>query len=127
MVSEVPAPLDAQFGRAERQAPKYVGHSVGAARRKAEADSVDPVRVLSLDGDGLAMHQDHRPDRLNLLVVGGKVVRAAFSETARHLEPGTGVMTLVRGAGDPLGCIRGDRHRADPTEASGVAGSLPVG
>lgn len=78
MVSEVPAALDAQFGRAERQAPMYVGQSVEAAHRRAEAESIDVVRVLSLDGGGLAMRQDHRPNRLNLLVVGGDVVRAAF-------------------------------------------------
>ena len=78
MFSEVPAALDAQFGRAERQAPVYVGKPLEAARRLADTESIDQVRVLTLDGDSLVMHQDHRPDRLNLLVLGGEVVRAAY-------------------------------------------------
>jgi Ser/Thr protein kinase RdoA (MazF antagonist) len=78
MFSEVPAALDAQFGRAERQAPAYVGQSLEIARRLAEAEHVVQVRVLSLDGDTVSIRQDHRSFRLNLLVAGGEVVRAAF-------------------------------------------------
>jgi len=74
----VPAALNAQFAGAERQAPAYLGYGVEAARRLARDDGVEDVRVLSLDGDSLAMHQDHRPGRLNLLVLDGEVVRAAY-------------------------------------------------
>ena len=75
---DVPAGLDAQFARAARRAPAYVGQLVAAARVQARDDGIQDVRVLSLDGKSLRMHQDHRPNRFNLLVLNGKVVRAAF-------------------------------------------------
>lgn len=75
---EVPGPLDRQFARSPRQATRFLDLSVHQARTAAEAAGVDHVRVVSLDGGPVRLHQDHRPGRLNLLVLDGVVVRAAF-------------------------------------------------
>jgi len=75
---EVPAALDAQFASSQRQAPDYLGLEVEAARQLAVTEGIERVRVLSLDDDSVSMHQDHRPYRLNLLVLRRQVVRAAF-------------------------------------------------
>lgn len=77
MRPEVPEGLARQFSQSARQAPEYLGLETDealATARKAHEE----VRVLSLDAGSLSMHQDHRPARLNLLILDGEVVRAAF-------------------------------------------------
>lgn len=77
MPSEVPEGLARQFSGAARQAPEFIGmkrdEAVATAREHHKQ-----VRVLSLDEASLNVYQDHRPDRLNLLILNGEVVRAAF-------------------------------------------------
>lgn len=75
---DVPAPLDREFARATPQAPEFLGLSPEDAGALAERHNVSTVRLLSLDDGTLRMHRDHRDDRLNLLVLRGHVVRAAF-------------------------------------------------
>ena len=75
---DVPPGLHREFSTTERQAPLFLGRPAGDAQARAAREGVDQVRVLSLDGDVVRMHRDHRPDRLNLLVLGGVVVRAYF-------------------------------------------------
>lgn len=75
---EVPLALDRQFARSPRQAPRYVGLPGPEAQRAAESAGTDQVRVVSLDGGPFGLCQDGRPRRLNLLVLDGVVVRAAF-------------------------------------------------
>lgn len=74
----VPEKLGRQFARA-RHADGYVGYTAESARQLALRAGVRQVRVISLDDDVVRMHQDHRSQtRLNLLVLHGTVVRAAF-------------------------------------------------
>lgn len=79
MFSDVPAALSRQFSMAERQAPEYLGLSAEGAQALATQQGVEEVRIVALDGDGpVRLHQDHRPCRLNLVVLDRAVVRAAF-------------------------------------------------
>ena len=75
----VPRGLDHQFGRSLTRAPQFVGLPAEDACRLATQEGIEQVRLLSLDGEaGIRMHLDRRPDRLNLLVLRGEVVRAGF-------------------------------------------------
>jgi hypothetical protein len=77
--SDVPEGLDRQFRAVTHQAPQFVGLTADDACRLATQEGVEKVRLLSLDGKGgMRIHQDRRPDRLNLLVLHGTVVRAGF-------------------------------------------------
>lgn len=78
MPPEVPPEgLARQFSRAARQAPEFIGMTMDEAVAAARRDH-EQVRVLSVDVASLNMHQDHRPSRLNLLMLNGELVRAAF-------------------------------------------------
>lgn len=69
-----------QFFHDAKPAPEYQGLSQADACELAERRSVEVVRVISVD-DGprsLGVTLDLRPDRLNLVVQGGSVIRAAY-------------------------------------------------
>ena len=77
VVEDVPPLLNEMFAR-NRAASEYVGLQREVAQNLAADSGVNDVRVLSLDARSLSWHSDHRANRLNLLILGGTVVRAAF-------------------------------------------------
>ncbi len=74
---DVPSSLERTFA-AGVLAEGYVGCSEVAARGRADEEGVGHVRVITLDGGPAALTADLRTSRLNLLVLRGTVVRAAY-------------------------------------------------
>ena len=56
--------------------PTYLGLSEQQARRRGATGVVRVVRVVGRDGTCLGRTRDHRADRVNLVVEGGKVTWA---------------------------------------------------
>ena len=78
-MTKIPFP-DSWFARHEPafELP-YVGMSRQEARSAASSDGVAEIRVMEIPlRSNTAFTADLRPHRLNLLVVEGRVVRAAF-------------------------------------------------
>jgi hypothetical protein len=73
--------LEHRFGGHE-PVTEFVGLSEAQARDAATASGVEKVRVIVMDrpredGNYYRLSADRRPARLNLAIVGGRVVRAA--------------------------------------------------
>lgn len=75
-----PRPGDDWFDRHEvTGGPPYVGMSREDAEAAARSDGIAQIRVVDIPSPpGSALAADYRPGRLNLLIVDGQVVRAAF-------------------------------------------------
>jgi hypothetical protein len=74
--------LEHRFGR-HQSVTEFVGLSEAQARDAATALGVEKVRVIVLDrpreeGKHYRLSADRRPARLNLAIVEGRVVRAAY-------------------------------------------------
>jgi hypothetical protein len=70
--------LDLRFGSRDEQW-QYVGLEAEEAVEIAQADGRTDIRVLDLSApEGVFLHDDRRPARLNLAVRDGRVVRAAL-------------------------------------------------
>ena len=74
-MTKIPFP-DSWFDRHE---PAFELPYVGMSRQEARSDGVAEIRVMEIPlRSNTAFTADLRPHRLNLLVVEGRVVRAAF-------------------------------------------------
>ena len=74
--------LERHFGRHEQLA-EFIGLPEAQARNAAASSGVTDVRMIVLDrpredGKFYSLSADHRSARLNLAVIGGRVVRAAY-------------------------------------------------
>jgi hypothetical protein len=75
----IPEQLDRLFG-GRPPAPDFMGITVDRARSRAATKGI-PIRVLVVDPDRpveQALTLDLRPDRLNVVVAHGVVVRAGY-------------------------------------------------